>query len=102
LVNYDPVNRILFRQWNDNKGVSFISSPGVSGNVTANRRVGSRQIDWQIKEALKRYTPDNFMGGFDNVNKDKTIGGAFTKKGLLKNWSRMGLLVLFDFMVENR
>ena len=37
LVKYDPVNHILFGQWNNNKVVSFISSLGVSGKVTVTR-----------------------------------------------------------------
>jgi hypothetical protein len=81
LERYDPMNKILFGQWNDNKVVSYISTLGVSGKVSVKRRIGANKVDFQIEEALKRYTRDNFMGGVDNVDKDKKIGGSFTKKG---------------------
>jgi len=71
LVKYDPVNCIQFGQWNDNKVVSFISSLGVSGSVTVSRRVGAQTINLPIKESLKRYTSDNFVGGVDIVDKGK-------------------------------
>jgi hypothetical protein len=45
LVKYDPVNRILSGQWNNNKVVSFISSLGISGTVTVMRRVGANKIN---------------------------------------------------------
>jgi hypothetical protein len=70
LERYDPVNKILFGQWKDNKAVSFISSLGVSGKVVVKRRVGPDRVELQIEEALKRYTHDNFMGGVNNVDKD--------------------------------
>ena len=41
------------------------------------------------------------MGGVDNFDKDKKIGGSFTKKAFFKKWYRMGLLSIFDFMVVN-
>ena len=37
LVKYNPTNKILFGQWNDNKVVSFISTLGISGSVTVAR-----------------------------------------------------------------
>jgi hypothetical protein len=49
------------------------------------RRIGANKIDLEIEEALKRHTRDNFMGGFDNVDKDKKIGGSFMKKAHFKN-----------------
>lgn len=101
LTKYDPINKVLFGQWNDNKVVSFISTLGVSGLVTVQRRVGRDKVDFQIEEALKRYTHDNFMGGVDNVDKDKKIGGSFTKKALFKKWYLMGLMGIFDFMLVN-
>jgi hypothetical protein len=101
LTKYDPINKVLFGQWNDNKVVSFISTLGVSGLVTVQRRVGRDKVDFQIEEALKRYTRDNFMGGVDNVDKDKKIGGSFTKKALFKKWYLMGLMGIFDFMLVN-
>ena len=33
LEKYDPVNKVLFGQWNDNKVVSYISTLGVSKKV---------------------------------------------------------------------
>jgi hypothetical protein len=101
LVKYDPVNRILFGQWNDNKVVSFISTLGISGSVNVTRRVGAQTVNLPIEVSLKRYTADNFMGGVDNVDKDKKIGGAFTKKSMFKKWYRMGVLGVFDFMIVN-
>ena len=41
------------------------------------------------------------MGGVDNVNKDKKIGGSFTKKAFFKKWYHMGFLGIVDFMVVN-
>jgi len=73
LVNSDLVNCILYGQWNDNKVVSFISNLGVSGKVTVSRSIGSKKIDFEIEEALKRYACNNFMGGMDNVDKDKKL-----------------------------
>ena len=78
LVKFDPVNRVLFGQWNNNKVVSFISTLGVFGMSTIQQRVGANKIDFQIPEALKKYSADNFMGGIDNMDKDKKIGGLFT------------------------
>ena len=101
LVKYDPVNCILFGQWNDNKVVSFISTLGMSGSVTVSRRVGANTVELPIEISLKRFTTDNFMGGVDNVDKDKKVGGGFTKKALFKKWYRMGVLGVFDFMSVN-
>ena len=42
------------------------------------QRVGANKVDFQIPEALKRYSTNNFMGGIDNMDKDKKIGGSFT------------------------
>jgi hypothetical protein len=85
LEKYDPVNKVLFGQWNDNKVVSFISTLGVSKKVTVKRRIGSETVELEIEDALKRYTRDNYMGGVDNVDKDKKIGGSFTKQAHFKN-----------------
>ena len=91
---------VLFGQWHDNKIVSFISSLGVSGMVTVSRRIGSKKVLFDTEEALKVYICDNFMKGVDNVDKDKNIGGSFTKTELLEKWYCMGLLGIFDFMVS--
>jgi hypothetical protein len=83
------VNKILFGQWNDNNVVvSFISSLGASGKVNVTRRMEASNVDLQIEEALKRYTHDDFMGGVDNVDKDKKLvaGGLYTKKAHFKKW----------------
>ena len=82
LVKFDPINKVMFGQWNDNKVVSFISTLGVFGMSTIQRRVWSQKIDFQIPEALKKYSSDNFMGGVDNMDKDKKIGGSFTSHTL--------------------
>jgi hypothetical protein len=86
LVKYDPVSKIRFGQWNNNKVVSFILSLGVSGKVIVKRRIGEDKVDLEIEKAFKRYTCDNFMGVVDNVDKDKKIGGLFTKKAHFKKW----------------
>ena len=52
LVKYDPTNKILFGQWNDNKVVSFISALGILGSVTV-RREGLGKISWSFK--LKKH-----------------------------------------------
>ena len=59
------------------------------------------EIDFEIPEALKLYTKDNYMGGVDNLDKDKCIGGSFTGRAMFKKWYRMGLMGIFDFMVVN-
>ena len=41
------------------------------------------------------------MGGVDNMDKDKKLGGSFTKFAHFKKWYRMGLLGVFDFMIVN-
>jgi hypothetical protein len=101
LTKYDPYHKVLFGQWNNNKVVSFISTLGVSGLVPIKRRVGKDFVEFQIEEALKRYTWDNFMGGVDNIDKDKKIGGSFGKKAMFKKWYLTGLMGLFDFMLVN-
>ena len=101
LVKFDPVIRVLFGQWNDNKVISFISTLGVFGMSTVQRRVGSQKMDFQIPEALKKYSSDNFMGGVDNMDKDKKIGGSFTSRALFQKWYQMELMGIFNFMVVN-
>jgi hypothetical protein len=54
LVKFDPINKVLFGQWNDNKVVSFISTLGLFGMSTIQRRVGVNKVYFQIPEALKR------------------------------------------------
>jgi hypothetical protein len=83
LVKYDPVKRILFGQWNDNKADSFISSLGVSGSVTVSRRAGSKTINHPIEESLKHYTSDNFKSGVNNVDNDKNCW-IFYKEGYVQ------------------
>ena len=90
LIKSDPINKILFGQWNDNKGVSFISSLGIFGMSSVQRRVGANKFDFPIHESLKRYAADNFMRGVDNMDKDKKIGGSFTSRALFKKWDHMG------------
>ena len=101
LVKYDPVNKVLFGQWNNNKVVSFISTLGVFGMSSVQQRVGAKKVDFQIPEALKRYSSDNFMGGMDNMDKDKKIGGSFTSPALFQKWYCMGLMGIIDFMIVN-
>ena len=72
-MKFDPVNKVLFGQWSDSKVISFISTLGVFGMPTVQRRVGSQKLDFQIPEALKKYSSDNFMGGVDNMDKDKKL-----------------------------
>ena len=45
-------------------------------------REGLEQIKsiFSIEEALKRYTNDNFMGGVDNVDKDKKLEEPLQRK----------------------
>ena len=68
---------------------------------TIQQRVGANKIDFQIPEALKKYSSNNFMGGVDNMDKDKKIGGSFTSRALFWKWYQMGLMGIFDFMVVN-
>ncbi|KAL3800369.1 hypothetical protein HJC23_003665 [Cyclotella cryptica] len=101
LVKFDPVNKVLFREWNDNKVVSFILMLGLFGMSTIQRQIRANKVDLQIPEALKRYSADNFMGGVNNMDKDKKIGGSFTSLALLRKWYHMGLMGRFDFMIVN-
>ena len=45
--------------------------------TTILRRIGANKVNFQIPEALKRYSSNNFMGGVDNKD-------------------RMGLMGIFD------
>ena len=100
-VKFDPVNKVLFGQWNDNKVVLFISTLGVIGMSSVQRRVGANKVDFQIPEALKRYSSINFMGGMHNMDKDKKIGGSFMSCALFWKWYHMGLMGIFNFMIVN-
>jgi hypothetical protein len=60
--------------------------------VMIQRRVGPEKTGFQIPPALKKYTSDNFMGGVDNMDKDKNIGGGFTGRAMFKKWYWMGLM----------
>eukprot|EP00956_Cyclotella_meneghiniana_P008474 scaffold11429_cov48-Cyclotella_meneghiniana.AAC.4 len=101
LLKYDSMNQILFGQWKDNKVVSFISSRGKFGMTKIQRRVGPDMLDFDIPNALKLYTKDNNMGGVDNLDKDKSLGGSFTAKAMFRKWYRMGLMGILDFMIVN-
>ena len=72
-----------------NKVISFIFTLGVFGMSTIQRRVGANKINFKIPEALKKYSANNFMGGIDNMDKDKKIGGSFTSRALFRKWYRM-------------
>jgi hypothetical protein len=41
------------------------------------------------------------MGGVDNINKNKKIGGLFGKNAMFKKWYVTGLIGLFDFVLVN-
>jgi hypothetical protein len=69
---------------------------------TIQRQVGANKVDLQIPEALKRYSSDNFMGGVDNMDRDKKIGGSFMSRALFWKWYHMSLMGIFDFMIVNR
>jgi hypothetical protein len=101
LLKYDSTNQILFGQWKDNKVVSFISSLGTFGMTKIQRRVGPDKLDFDIPTALKLYTKDNYMGGVDNLDKDKSLGGSFTSRAMFRKWYRMGLMGILDFMIVN-
>ena len=101
LIKCDPTNKLLFVQWKDSKVVSFISTLGVFRLSIIQCRVGPEKIDFEITTALKKYTSDNYMGGVDNVDKDKCIGRSLTGRAMFKKWYRMGLMGIFDFMVVN-
>lgn len=46
---------------------------GVFGVAIIKCRVGAHNVDFQIPEALKRYSSDNFTSGVDNMDKDRKI-----------------------------
>ncbi len=79
LVKFDPVNMVLFGQWNDNIVIFLVFRMS-----TIQQRVGSQKIDFQIPEALKKYSSDNFMGGVNNMDKEKKIGGSFNSHALFR------------------
>ena len=41
------------------------------------------------------------MGGEDNMDKDKKIGGSLMSRALFRKWYRMGLMGIFDFIIVN-
>ena len=43
------------------------------GMATIVRRVGANNSEYPIAEALKRNAIDNFMGGLDNIVKEKRL-----------------------------
>ena len=45
LAKYDPMNKLLFSQWNENKIVSFISTLGISGSVAIQSCVLANSIE---------------------------------------------------------
>jgi hypothetical protein len=56
--------------------------PWIIRMSTIQQRVSVNKIDFQIPEALKRYSSDNFMGGVDNMDEDKKNGGSFASRAL--------------------
>ena len=94
-------NKLLFGQWNDNKVGCFSSTWDMFGISTIQCRVEPEKCDIQIPESLKWYILDRFMGGVDNVDKDKCICGSFTGRAMFKKWYHMGLMGVFDFMIVN-
>jgi len=54
------------------------------------QRIGVNKVDFQIEVTLKRYTRDCFMGGIDNVDKEKENGRSIYKErlvqGVVLNW----------------
>lgn len=100
LIKYDPVNHLLFGQWNNNKVVSFISTLGISGTVTLTRRVRAQRVELPIEVSLKCYTADNIMGCVADVDKDQKI--VEDLQGFIQEMvSYIGVLVVFDFMIVN-
>ena len=95
LIKFDPIHKIMFGQWNDNKVVSFILSLMIFGTTTC-------QQGWfSNHKALKCYATDNFMGRDVNTDNDKKIGGSFTSQAMFKKWYWMGLMEVFDVMIIN-
>ena len=80
MVQYDFIKKVLFGQWNDNNVVSFISILGVLETVSIQCRVGAN-----IKESLKHYKKDNFMGSVYNVDKDKKLVVCLPRRPHLRN-----------------
>jgi predicted exporter len=63
--------------------------------------VGANKSEYPIAEALKRNAIDDFMGGVDNIDKEKKIRRSFTNHAMFQTWYRMGLMGVFDFMLVN-
>jgi len=90
LLKYDVVNKVLVGQWNNNKVISFISTLRVFGMMTIQCQVGSTKVDFEMLQVPKCYSTDNYMGGVDNINKDKRIVGSFTSRSMFKNVIELG------------
>ncbi len=82
-IENDSVNKVVLGQWN------FISTLEVPKKVGVERQIGSDHVDFQIEEALKCHTQDNYLGGVDIVDRDKKIGGSFTKEAHFQKWYQM-------------
>lgn len=71
LTKYNPVNKILFGQWGDNKIVSFISILPQMGKETVNHKCGRDVKTFECPSPLCAYKC--FMGYVDLVDHDKKL-----------------------------
>lgn len=78
LIKLNPVHKILFGQWNDNKVVSFISRLGIYEVTSIKWGIGANIVNIPMHSMLKCYASNNFMSGVNNMDMNKKIGGSFT------------------------
>ena len=99
LIKFNPIHKILFGQWNDNKIISFILSLRIFGMTAVQHRVDANKVDFLVHKALKCYATDNFMGGVDNMDKDKKIGGSYMANSMFKKMYPTAEIGVFYFMI---
>lgn len=100
-IKLNPVHKILFGQWNDNKVVSFISRLGIYEVTSIKWGIGANIVNIPVHSMLQCYASNNFMSGVNNMDMNKKIGGSFTAWAMFRKWYRMGLMGVFHFMLVN-
>lgn len=93
-IIFDPINRVLFGQWNENKVVSYNFSLGKFQMSFIKWCKGANFVEFLIDSTLKQYASNNFMGGVDDMDKDNKIEGSFRACAMFRKWFRKGLMVV--------
>ena len=98
LRKFDPINKILYMQWKDNKVVNLISTLSISGVTTVERRIGAEKKQIQCEENIIRYVDK--MNGVDVVDYHQKIAGGLAKVGHYKKWYKKTHNAICDFMIH--